>query len=155
MRSSFLPILLVAMAPGCRANRGLSPDVASASFQPGSDWLADEAAICGEVRGRVLDAETGRPLRGAYVVDDSLGGGVSTDSLGRFRLVSTKLPAGASQLMRSPRLRVRQLGRLGIGVYLPADLGYVVEIRLAQSYWHKDHITTVRIKDPGFCEPAS
>ena len=113
-------------------------------------WIAREAVICGEVRGRVLDQAGQQPVAQAYVTLDSSSHGVMTDSLGRFRL---SLPHGEkSPLPTQPTfLRVRRIGAMEIRVLLPAGLGYAVDVQLPSGGPHVDHVATLRIKSPGFC----
>jgi hypothetical protein len=42
-----------------------------------------------------------------------------------------------------------------VRVYLPSHFGYVVEVQLAAGGFHVDHLTTIRIKSPGFCARAT
>ena len=80
--------------------------------------------------------------------------GVSTDSLGRFRL--SLPPANGSTVRTRPTyLRVRRVGAKEVRVFLPSDFGYVVEVQLASAGFHVDHLATVRIKSPGFCAHAT
>src|SRR5262245_52051870 len=51
---------------------------------------------CGAIAGRILDAESGRPLAGAAVLLPDLDRGVLTDSLGRYHL--DLIPAGPQHL---------------------------------------------------------
>lgn len=145
-------VALAGLACGGRVSRPTHDPVTSATD---TDWLTREPVACGEVRGRVLDARSGVPMAGAYVTIDSIAGGVSTDSLGRFRI--TVLPDAADQsvVMRSTVVRIRRIGMLELRVYLPANLGYAVEASLAPTALHADHVSTLRIKTPGFCVRAT
>jgi len=119
-----------------------------------SAWIVREPVICGEVRGRVLDQAGQQPVAQAYVTLDSSSSGVMTDSLGRFRVVlsdNKKLP----QPTRPTYLRIRQVGAMEIRVFLPAGLGYAVDVQLPAGGFHIDHLATLRIKSPGFCVPAT
>lgn len=147
--------ILVALAASACSGRVSHPTLDPAISAANADWLAREPVVCGEVRGRVLDARTGVPLAGAYVTADSMARGVSTDSLGQFSI--TVLPDAADQpvLMRSAVVRIRRIGMLELSVYLPANLGYAVEASLASTELHVDHISTLRIKAPGFCARAT
>ncbi len=42
-----------------------------------------------------------------------------------------------------------------IRVLLPSDFGYVVEVLLPAGGLHVDHVATLRIKSPGFCDHAT
>jgi hypothetical protein len=116
--------------------------------------IARAPAVCGEVRGRVLDQAGRRPEAQVAVQLDSSSRGAMTDSLGRFRLV---LPHdGSAPLPTRPTLlRIRRIGATEVGVLLPAGLGYAVEVQLPSGGLHADHVATVRIKSPGFCAPAT
>ena len=149
---------LGAVAVGCAPRSGPSTDVASVAWRDGiadSSWLAREPVICGEVRGRVLDAATGRPLAQAYVTVDSIPHGASTDSLGVFRILVTTFAPGVPGRMRPVVVRVRYVGMHELEFDLPGDLGYVVEASLAPTALHVDHIATLRIKTPGSCARAT
>ena len=52
----------------------------------GSQFLIAQTTTLPSVYGRVLDAETGEPLKGADISVDFKKSGVSTDSTGRYRL---------------------------------------------------------------------
>ena len=119
---------------------------------PRADWLAAEPAICGEISGRVLDATTGRPFKDVYVTVDSLPRGVSTDSLGQFRFVVRPNMLVTPSLTPLTLLRIRRIGSMDVAVSLRPSLAYVIEVTLAPMYMHVDHISEVRLKDPGACE---
>lgn len=90
----------------------------------------------------------------AFVSLDSSSRGIMTDSLGRFRLMlphDEKSPLPAQPTF----LRIRRLGAMEIRVFLPAGLGYVVEVQLPSRGRHVDHLATLRIKSPGFCAHAT
>jgi hypothetical protein len=129
-----------------------TPDLQSAAD---TSWLARQPVICGEVHGRVLDARTGRPLPQADVTLDSATRGVSTDTLGMFRIPVTPFTPGVPMLMRPVSVRIRYIGMLELKFFLPEGLVYVVEATLAPMELHVDHISTMRIKKPGFCERAT
>lgn len=90
----------------------------------------------------------------AFVSLDSSSSGITTDSLGRFRLM---LPHGdKAPLPTQPTfLRIRRLGAMEIRVLLPAGMGYVVEVQLPSGGFHVDHLATLRIKSPAFCAHAT
>jgi hypothetical protein len=149
---------LGAVAVGCARRSGPSTGVMSVAWRDGiadSSWLAREPVICGEVRGRVLDAGTARPLAQAYITVDSIVRGASTDRLGVFRIPVTTFAPGVPGRMRPVVVRVRYIGMHELKFDLPSNFGYVVEASLASSEFHVDHITTVRIKTPGFCSHAT
>lgn len=153
-----LTLAIGAAMGGCTRRSG--PSTAVLAVPPresvaDSSWLARERVICGEVRGRVLDARTGLPLVQAYVTIDSVSDGVSTDSLGFFRVPVTTFEPGVPGRMRPVVVRVRYLGTYELKFYLPSNFGYVVEATLAPTELHVDHISTLRIKDPGFCARAT
>jgi hypothetical protein len=147
-------VVVMTFSEGCASGPApLSAPVATATA--GADWLAHQPVVCGEVRGRVLDARTGTPLADAYVTADSASRGVSTDSLGHFRLVISPLVPNSPTLTRATTLRIRRIGTLELRVYLPPNLGYAVEASLASMEQHVDHVSALRIKTPGFCERAA
>lgn len=117
-------------------------------------WIARKPAVCGEVQGRVLDQAGVQPVAQAFVSLDSSSSGITTDSLGRFRLM---LPHGdKAPLPTQPTfLRIRRLGAMEIRVLLPAGMGYVVEVQLPSGGFHVDHLATLRIKSPAFCAHAT
>ena len=55
-------------------------------FLAGSQFSLAQTTTLPSVYGRVLDAQTGEPLRGADISVDFKKSGVSTDSAGRYRL---------------------------------------------------------------------
>ena len=120
-----------------------------------TSWLAREPVICGEVRGRVLDARTGLPLAQAYITVDSIPRAVSTDSLGVFRVPVASFAPGAPGRMRAVAVRVRYLGMLELQFSLPSNFGYVIEATLAPMQMHIGHMSTLRIKDPSLCARAT
>jgi hypothetical protein len=120
-----------------------------------TDWLAKQQVTCGEVRGRVVDGRNGKPLEQAYVTLDSATRGVSTDTLGHFRLVITPFVPNTPMRTRATTLRIRRVGAPELRIYLSPNLGYIVEASLASLGFHTDHVSTVRIKTPGFCERAT
>ena len=149
-----IPLLLalaamIACAPSRRSDSSAAPLSAA-----DTSWVAREPVICGEVRGRVLDGRTGRPLPQAYITIDSIMPGVSTDAAGHFRL-NISAPPEARSLTRATTIRIRYVGMREQRVYLPANLGYVIEATLSPMSLHADHISTLRIKDPGFCGRAT
>jgi hypothetical protein len=149
---------IAAAAAGCARRSGPSTGVSAVSWRDGiadSSWLAREPVVCGEVRGRVLDAGTGRPLPNAYVTVDSIGRAASTDTLGVFRIPVTTFVPGVPGRMRPVVVRVRYLGMLDLKFDLPSHFGYVIEASLGSLAFHADHITTLRIKSPGFCVGAT
>jgi hypothetical protein len=119
-----------------------------------STWAAREPAVCGELRGRVLDQGGRQPVAQAFVTLDSSSRGELTDSLGRFRL-SLPPAAGSTVLTRPTYLHIQRVGATEVRVFLPSAFGYVVEVQLAAGGLHVDHLTTVRIKSPGFCARAA
>ena len=146
------------VAVGCARWSGSSTGVPSVAWRDGiadSSWLAREPGIWGEVRGRVLDAGTGRPLAQAYITVDSIPRGASTDSVGVFRIPVTTFSPGVPARMRPVVVRVRYIGMHELKFDLPSNLGYVVEASLASTEFHVDHVTTLRIKTPGFCARAT
>jgi hypothetical protein len=147
-------VVIVITLSGCAPGPApLGTPVATATA--GGDWLAHQPVVCGEVRGRVLDARAGTPLADAHVtVDSASGRGASTDSLGHFRLVISPLVSDSPTLTRAATLRIRRIGALELRVYLPPNLGYAVEASLAPVERHVDHVSGLRIKTPGFCERA-
>jgi len=144
--------LLMGAFLACRApvQNGAAPSVADSS--PRADWLAAEPAVCGEISGRVLDATTGRPFKDVYVTVDSLPRGVNTDSLGRFRFAVRANILVAPSLTPLTLLRIRRIGSMDVAISLRPSLAYVIEVTLAPMYMHVDHISEVRLKDPGSCE---
>ena len=93
------------------------------------------------------------PVAEAYVTLDSSARGVLTDSLGHFRL---PLPRNNESVLTRPTfLRIRRVGAMEIRVLLPSDFGYVVEVLMPTGGFHVDHLATLRIKSPGFCEHAT
>ena len=121
-----------------------------------ADWLAQQRVVCGEVRGRVIDARTGAPLANVYVaVDTSTSRAVATDSLGRFRFIISPSDSTALSLTRATTLRVRQIGMLELRVYLPPHLGYAVEASLGSEALHVSSVSASRIKVPAFCDVSS
>ena len=147
-----LSLLLVGVCVAC-AGRAAPSAFGSARSTSTDDWLARQTVYCGEVRGRVLNAQTGAPLTDAYVTIDSVRRGVSTDSLGQFRFMlhspKDAQPAGT----RPTFVRIRRIGMTELGFYLPTDVGYAVEASIMTNAFHMDHFSTVRIKSPGFCVP--
>ena len=153
-RVTSIVVVALPFSEGCVPRPApLSTPVATATAS--ADWLAHQPVVCGEVRGRVVDARTGTPLTDAYVTGDSASRGVSTDTLGHFRLVISPLVPNSPALTRETTLRIRRIGALELRVYLPPNLGYAVEVSLASMERHVDHVSTVRIKTPGFCERAT
>jgi hypothetical protein len=153
-RVTSIVVVVIPFWVGCTSGPApLSTPVATTTA--GADWLAHQPVVCGEVRGRVVDARTGTPLADAYVTVDSASRGVSTDSLGHFRLVISPLVPNSPTLTRATTLQVRAIGTLELRVYLPPNLGYAVEASLASMERHVDHVSALRIKTPGFCEPAA
>lgn len=108
--------------------------------------------MCGEIRGRVMDARTGAPFRDVYVSLDSAPGGITTDSLGRFRFALTPFSQTEPTLTRATTLRIRRVGSMELAVILRPGLAYVIEAVLAPQQLHIDGISAVRVKHPGFCE---
>ena len=146
--------VVMAFSVGCSVKPAAhNSTVNTATAAP--DWLAQQPVVCGEVRGRVLDARTGAPLANVYVAVDSISRAVSTDSLGQFRFRIAPPDPNALSLTRAITLRIRQLGMLELRFYLPPNLGYVLEASLGMTALHVDGISTLRIKTPGFCERAT
>jgi len=145
-----LPLALVTACLGaCTRPR---PENASAPA-PDASWVAKQPVECGEVRGRVLDQGGSHPIAEAFVTLDSAASGVTTDSLGLFRIA---LPRDSSSILTRPTfLRIRRIGSMEVRVLLPSDFGYVVEVLLAAGGFHRDHLETIRVKSPGFCGHAS
>ena len=153
-RVTSIVVVAITLTEGCAPGPApLSTSVAPATA--GADWLTHQPVVCGEVRGRVLDARTGTPLADAYVTVDSASRGVSTDSLGHFRLVISPLAPDSPTFTRATTLRIRRIGTLELRIYLPPNLGYAVEASLASMERHVDHVSALRIKTPGFCERAT
>jgi hypothetical protein len=90
-----------------------------------------------------------------YVSVDSLTRGATTDSLGLFRIVVTRFEPGKPGQMPATLVRIRRIGFAELEFHLAAGLGYVVEARLASQALHADHVSTLRIKTPGFCARAT
>ena len=145
-----LPLSFVAACAGASIHPAGEPGLTAARE---STWIAREPVACGEVRGRVLDQAGERPIAEAYVTLDSSARGVVTDSLGRFHI---PLPRTTGSILTRPTfLRVRRIGAMEIRVLLPSDFGYVVEVLLPAGGLHVDHVVTLRIKSPGFCDHAT
>jgi hypothetical protein len=91
----------------------------------------------------------------AYVTVDSIARGVTTDSLGQFRIAVSLFEPGKPGRMRATLVRIRRIGFLELKFHLPTHLGYMVEAGLASQALHADHVSTLRIKTPGFCARAT
>ena len=146
-------IAVSAALVACAGRRG--PDGREAAASPDANWLDRQPVICEEVRGRVLEARTGRPLRLASGALDSATTGVATDSLGAFRIRVAPTGPGTPASAHPRTVRVRYLGMHEVRFYVPTLHGLTVEVSLATTALHVDKISTVRIKHAGFCEPAS
>lgn len=147
--------VLCVLTQGCASVRPAASTTPVYAYSGDAGWLSQQPVPCGEVHGRVLDARDGRPLTEVYVNLDSAGRGVSTDSLGRFRLVITPFVAGMPMSTRPTTLWIRRIGFMQLRVFLPPNLGYAVDVSLAPRQLHVDHVNTIRIKDPGFCDRAT
>jgi hypothetical protein len=143
--------VVIAFSAGCAVKRAAH----NVPVTTATDWLAQQPVVCGEVRGRVLDARTGAPLAGVYVAIDSTSRAVSTDSLGQFRFNISPVDSNALSFTRAITVRIRRIGMLELRFHLHENLGYAVEASLGPHVFHVDGISTLRIKTPGFCERAT
>jgi len=150
---AFTFALVVLATTACGARSPLSSAPPATADDAGS--LAGDSVFCGEIRGRVLDASTGAPMPGVYVSIDSFARPAMTDSLGLFRIVVTRFEPGQPGQMPETLVRIRRIGFVELKFHLEAGLGYVIEARLALQALHADHVSTLRIKTPGFCARAT
>ena len=122
--------------------------------------LASAPAIAGDLTGRVVDADTGRPLPGAEVVIEGTGRSAVTDRAGEFRIVDA--PSGLARVTASSvgyadgsaDLQVPGTGTVGTEIRLPSlaraevmDEIVVTGFRIAQLTALQDKRSSVQIKD--------
>ncbi len=148
-----LAIPLASLLVGVACHRPIAP-AATTTPAPARDWLAQEPAVCQAISGRVLSALTGAPMPGAAVVVAHPPLTVRTDSLGRFRIPLRPMVGGIADTAKVD-LRVARVGYSGFDFRLFLAPSYVLEIVLAPIGFHADHISTLRIKDPGYCRRAN
>jgi hypothetical protein len=144
-------ISILSCAP--QAHRRLPSEEAtspSATTRASRDkWVAGEVAVCGEIRGRVVDRQTARPIKGAAVSNDGAYEGATSDTAGIFRF----RPTGSGLRI----LRVRAIGydRLEFVSRVDSATGTLVEIRLASASLHADGIAEIALGRASRCRAAT
>jgi hypothetical protein len=90
-RRFFVLLLCVSTTSGC-ARRYVTHWAPGCPPQRAQTRFAEDAATSGEIRGTVLDRDTGRPIRGAHISVKSASQSVGSDSSGAFSIAG--LPPG-------------------------------------------------------------
>ncbi|HYD52284.1 MAG TPA: hypothetical protein VEA99_06645 [Gemmatimonadaceae bacterium] len=116
----------------------------------GDGWLASAPVVCGEVRGRVLDAVSRAPLVGAVVASDAPAARATTGVDGGFRLRT-----GAETVDRPMSLVVSHAGHSDLRLTLPPAPGHAIEATLGHRARRRVVYGELRIRDVSFCVPLA
>jgi hypothetical protein len=116
-------VLQLTTRPRTSGDTASCPRVVESSA-PTNTWVYSQTPSCGEVRGRVIDVETGQPLPGATLSIDGMPVVAPLDSAGVFLIRRDRSDAAFATL------RAEYQGREGIVELARPTHGYAVEFRL-------------------------